>query len=197
MANAHGAIARIGLLHHKHGKRLANYPAPSDHDAMLPFGFYIIISDELKRSGGSCGQKAWKACKHATDINWMESVDVLPIVYGLNNFGFGDMLRKWQLNDEAIDIAVVVQAADTFEELFLANIVLKSYKLGTETYLAACSDFGCDVRLACAVVPNQYGCKAWSFASVSNQLLYVGCYLRLDVSGHGLSVDDVVHTIFF
>ena len=58
----------------------------------------------------------------------MEAVDILAVVYGLDDLLFGDVLRQRQLHDESVHVVVVVKAAYFVKQTFLGDIGLKAYQ---------------------------------------------------------------------
>ncbi len=77
----------------------------------------------------------------------MEAVNIFAIVDSHDDLLLIDVLGERQLHDEAVDIAVAVQAIHTLEQLVFGHIVLVAYECRLEATLLTCYDFVFDVCL--------------------------------------------------
>ena len=113
------------------------------------------------------------------------------VVDSLDDFLLVDVLRKWQLYDEAIDVAVVVQPSNALQQLCLGDVGLVADERALESAGLASQHFVLHVCLAAAIVSYEDGCQMGLLASTSHDLLYFLFDLRLDGCGSSLSVNQL------
>lgn len=67
----------------------------------------------------------------------MEAIDILAIVYSLDDFLFGDVAREGELYYETVNISIAVKCLDGFEKFLFSHIVFKADKCRLKATLLA------------------------------------------------------------
>lgn len=136
VANRDRGVA-IALLHHQRGHRLADDVAASENDTLLARSLDIVTVQKGHDAQRSGRDEARQSDVHATDVDGVETVHVLAVVDSHDDLLLVDMLRQRQLNDEAIDILVFVEAVNTSQQLFLRHVILIADERRGKTALLA------------------------------------------------------------
>ena len=95
MADCDCCIAGVSFLHQQSGYRFTNDIASSQHHTSLAISLYLISLKKHHNSRGSRRPKTRQADRHSPDIDWMESINILTIVYCLNHFLLIDVAWQW------------------------------------------------------------------------------------------------------
>ena len=123
VAYGYGGVTVL-LLHHELCHWLANDVGASENDALLSASRDVIALQKGHDAEWGSRDEAGQSDCHAAHIDGVEAVNILAVVDGLDNLLLVNMLRQWQLNNEAVDVGVVVELIDTFEKLSLGDVVL-------------------------------------------------------------------------
>ena len=85
MANGHGGIAGVGLLHHEGSHRLAHDVAAAQDDAFLARGLYVVALEQLQYAVGCGRHEAGEPDGEAAYVDGVEAVYILAVVDGLDD----------------------------------------------------------------------------------------------------------------
>ena len=182
-----GGVAVL-LLHHELGHGLADDVAAAEDDDFLATGGDMVALQEGEDAEGGGADEGWQADGHAAYVDGVEAVDVLAVVYGFGHLLLADVWWQRELDDEAVDGGVVVEATDDGKELLLGDVVLVAEEGALEAAFLACEDFVADVGLAAAVVAYEDGGEVGTLAASGDNLVYCLLDLCLDGRGRGFAV---------
>ena len=118
----------------------------------------------------------------------MESIHILAVVYSVNDRLLVNMLRQWELDDEAIDLGVFVELLDLSDELFLRDGLIKALRQRDEADLLASLDLARYVGLTGTVMAHDDSAQTRRALPSSDHLLYLLCDLLLDLGRSGLAI---------
>ena len=91
-----------------------------------------MAAQQFENAFGSGGDKAGKTDGHPSDIDGMESIDVLAVIDGFDDALLADMTWERKLHDEAIDAVVMVQLVDATQKFCLGDVVFIANQAGLE-----------------------------------------------------------------
>ena len=182
MANGDGGIAVV-LLEHELSHGLAHNVAAAQNDTFLSARTYIIVAQKGENAQWCCRYETRQTNRHATDVDGMESVDILPVVDSHNDFLLIDMIRQWKLNDKAVDVGIVVELVYAFQKFLLGDIVLITNQRRLETTLLTSNDLVLDIGFRTAVMPHENSSEMGTLFSARHHLLH----LLGNLSFHGRS----------
>src|SRR5690606_37392 len=101
---------------HQDAHRAANDVAAADHHRVFSFGFDVVALEKFEDPEWRCGNKCRHIEGHFTEVLRMETVDVFGRIDCHDDLLCVDLLRKWELYDEPVDVIVVVELFDLDEE---------------------------------------------------------------------------------
>ena len=110
----------------------------------------------------------------------MKTVDVLAVVDGLDNLLLVNVLRQRQLDDKAVNVAVLVQAVYAGQQFLFRHVGLIADECRFKTASFACEHLIFHISLRTTVVAHQYRCQVRLFATLSHNLFYLFSNLSLN-----------------
>ena len=119
----------------------------------------------------------------------METVDILAVVDRFDECLLGDMARKGKLQDETVDVRILIELSDGFEELFFGHVILVADECRAEAAGFAGFDFIGYIGLAAAVVADKDGCEMGAAFALGHHFFDFSCDFALDVVCCLFSVD--------
>ena len=135
MADGHGGIA-ILLLHHELSHGLTHNVRAAEDDTLLAAGLNAVTLQQRDDAEGRGRDETRQADGHATYVDGVESVHVLAIVDGFDDFLLRDVLGQWELHDEAIHVGVFVELFHLLkEECQQADIIIAA--IGKPNFVTA------------------------------------------------------------
>ena len=133
MADRDGGVAGEGFAHHEEGGGFADdLAAPEDHN-VFALGLDSAAGDEFDDAGGGAGHEAgFVLLAEFSDVDGVESVDVLVGGDAVEGLGFVEVFGKRCLHEDAADGGVGVEGIDAFKEGFAGDVSGKEVKLATD-----------------------------------------------------------------
>src|SRR5690606_36455619 len=90
--------------------------ASANNYGVFPLRGYVVTFEKFENSEWSCRNERGHIERHFSEIFRMEPVDVLAWIDRHQYLLSVDLFWQRKLNDEAVDIVVVVELADLFEQ---------------------------------------------------------------------------------
>ena len=126
----------------------------------------------------------------------METVHILLGEDGLRYLLLVNMTGQGQLNNETVYGLILVEFVHHGKEFLLGDGVLECKQGALETACLASEDLIADISLATTIMAYQYGGKMRGTTTLSNNGLYFGLYLRLNLCGGCFSISYLQKTVF-
>ena len=142
--------------------------------------------DALRRGRDEAG----KSDGHASHVDGMEAIDVLPIVDGLSDAPFVDVLRERQLHDKSVNVLVLVQFVNAGQQFLLRHVIFIADECRLETTRFAGQHFVFYIGFASSVVSDEDGSQVGLFESGLDKRFHLFSNLLFDFGRSGLSVYD-------
>ena len=116
------------------------------------------VAAQQLHDAGRCGRtETGQADAHAADVDGVEAVDVLVGQDGLGDLLLVNVGGQGELDYEAVDLGVAVEAVDFADELGLGDGVGEAEQRGAEAAALAGADLVGHVCLGASVVAHQDG----------------------------------------
>ena len=147
---------------------------------MLTIGADVVPPQQLADAEGGGGDKARQSDGEFADVGRVEAVHVLFGVNRLDHLLCVDMLRQWQLDDEAVEVVVRIELSDFLEQLLLRDVCLEAQGLAADPARLAGDHLIVHVGLAATIVADEDGNQSGRLVSLGDHLLH----LRLDLLSH-------------
>lgn len=111
--------------------------ASADDDGVLAGKLNTSLLEQSDDSLGGAGREDGLAAAlgELADVVGAEPVDILLVSDGGRDVGLRDVLRKGQLDEDAVDRVVVVEAKDLLEQLDLGNVLGEVKQLAVDAGL--------------------------------------------------------------
>ena len=123
-AGVAGCDGGVGVKEHfRDGK--AHDVAPADYDGPLALGVHADGLQQLHDAGGGAGSYVRGFLPEPGDVEGVEAVHVLFAGDGLDDAGFGDLLRQGKLDQDAVYGVVLVEGAHEVKEFVLGGCIGK------------------------------------------------------------------------
>ena len=188
MADRHGSVARISLLHHEHRHGFAHDVATSQHDTFLSLGLNLITLQQFQNSVRSSRHITRQADGHPTYVDGMETVHILAVIDGLDDLLLGNVLRERQLDDESVYIVILIQLTHLGQQFLFRHIRLVTDERRLETANLASLHLIGHIGLASSIVSDQNRRQMRTLASFRYNLSHFGRYFLLHLFGNSLSI---------
>ena len=171
VADGYGAVEPFAR--EQVGGRGAHYVGAADDHAVFAGGLDVVALEEGADSHGGGGDEALFAEDHASDVDRCEAVHVLVGRDGVNDLLLVDVLGQRELDDEAVDVWVVVEEVDGFEELLFGGLLAHAVYARGEAYLVAGLFFVGHVCHAGAVLAYDYSCQMGGAVSLRGECAHL------------------------
>ena len=187
VAYGHCGVAMLFLEHQlSHG--LANDVAAAQNHTFLSRCGNFIAFEQCDNAKGCGRNKTGQAQCHATCIHWVNTVNILVVINGIDHLLLVNVLGQRQLNDEAVNIGIIVQSANAVEKLFLGSILVHADERRLEPAFLAGNHLVFHIGLRATVMANQHSGQMGALLSCFYHLLHLGLDFVLDGIGSFLSV---------
>ena len=124
-------------------------------------------------------------------VDGREAVDVLRRIDRGDHRAFGNLLRKRQLDEDAVDRRILVEPVDQSQQLILRDGVGQAVLEAFHARFARRLALGADIDRGRGVFPNQHHCEAGSAAGRFAELCDFAADLLPERERRGLSVDPL------
>ena len=182
---AHTGQREVGALHEQHRYGFADdIGATDDHDVSSG-GRNIVAREQLAYATWGSRYDRGQSLDGTSHVLGRQSVHILAIVDGREDGGLVDMRRQRELDDEAVDSRVGIEALDLTQQIGFADICLQGDTFSLEAYLLAGLDLVGYVGLGGRVVTNDHDAQTRHTSASLAQGIYLcaqfgtygGCYL--------------------
>ena len=119
--------------------RLADDIAATDDDRLLTVHGNIRQFQHADAAGRRAGHKPRLPGHQPTDIDRMEPIDILGRIDAVEDLGFtvSNLLRQWQLHQDAVDPLIEIEFIDLGDELALGRLLRQLDDLRIDAKLLA------------------------------------------------------------
>ena len=153
VADGHGRV----LAEKQVGDRLADDLAPADDDGVAALDLDAVLLEQHHHARRSRRQEGRAPEIEAAGARRVEAVDVLSLVDGREHAALVELLRHRQLDEDAVDLVVCVQALEHGEQLVLGRVGGKAFVVARHAGLDRCSVLVPDVDLGSRIVADEDG----------------------------------------
>src|SRR5262245_20213471 len=115
MANADRGVSPSPLLKKQESHRLSHDLRAPEHDRVRPVGVDTFVDQKFSNSQGCARHETRKVLRQEPCVDWMESIDILERIYGLDD---GPLVyRPWQrqLDKDPMNGRILVEPIDRRE----------------------------------------------------------------------------------
>ncbi len=134
---AHARQREVGALHEQHGYGFADDIGATDDNDVTSGCRDIVAREQLAYAARRSRYDRGQALDGSSYVLGRQSVHILAVVDGRENGGFVDVRRQRELDDEAVDSRVGIEALDLTQQIGFADIGLEGDTFGLEAHLLA------------------------------------------------------------
>ena len=189
-----GGVAVLLLQHELH-HRFAHDVAAPHYDALPAGGGDAVAPEEGEDAQWGGADEAGETDGEAANVDGVESVNVLAVVDGLDDFLAVDVAGEGQLDDEAVDASIVVELVDFAEEFGFADGVFETDEGTFKSAGFAGEYFIANVGFAAAVVAHKDGGEVGTLMACGHEGFDLLCDFGFDLGGCGFAVDEGRHRV--
>ncbi len=163
--NNFGKIARFRMtdgdgsvgVHQQKGHGLADDVTATEHDGVGAFDRDLIAAKNLHAAGGGAGDESGAIGDELAEIHGMEAVNVFVRRDRFENALGIDLRGKWELDEDAVDIVVIIEIGDELKHVVGGSIGGRGMKPVGHAELFARSDFAFDVDVRRGILADKNG----------------------------------------
>ena len=137
--------------------RLPDDVATAEDDAVLTSCLDLIATQELNDPLWGSRDEAGKANAHTPNIDRVEAIDILLWADRFDDALLVDVLGEGELDDEAVNFGIAIEALNLAEELLFGDILFEADKRGAEAHLGTSLNLGGYISFAAAIVTDKDG----------------------------------------
>ena len=135
MTNCNGGVH--ALLTHQDAQRTTNNVAATYDNAMFASGGDVVTLQQIHNARRCGGYECVESGNQPSKIDGMKTVNILLRVDSLDYLLFVNVFGQRQLNDKTVNIGIVIEFCNGFQEFVLGDVVLKTNQRRLEADLFA------------------------------------------------------------
>ena len=190
VADGDGGVGAGPPLHQEGGQGLAHDVAAADDNYVLSVRIAAGADEDLLDAGGSTRQESGFALQHPALVDGMQTVNVLAGVNVCDGVGLAEVSGQGQLDQNAVEGGICVEAVDERSELLLSGVNREPEGFGEDAGIVAGAAFVAHVHVGRRVVAHQHGGQAGPDAGSGEQFGSVLSCFSSDRGGQFAAVED-------